>query len=1191
MKTVTRPVGRIALRAFFAASVSASVLGGLAHAQPASPDNTKSTEIVVTGSRIARDPSDTTIPLTEIGQEEFQTRGFENAINALLDVPLVGSNSNTSRGNSTQFGDNNAFVDLLNLGSQRTLTLIDGHRFVSSNQGTVFVPGNQTGSQVDLTIVNPLLIKRTEVQTVGTGPIYGADAVSGVVNIIIDRDFNGFKSFAQGGITQRGDGGNFDLGAAYGTDLFKGRGHIVFGGEYLNQDGIIGGPNPARRGVNNQFATVNNPVSFSASDNIPDLLRQAGTNALQIPTAGLLVGRQVNTAFPTSFAAGSSGSTAQLFFPTRASDSANDTAFNAFRAATGLTPFNYALANPTLNGINPLLFVGTFGIPSQFPSVPNTDPATLALGLTRLAVPTTFDANGNPVPYNIGQILPPGVANQSLTIGNGGFQGSQFNNFLANQKRYSFNSAWKFDVSPAVEYRGDFLFSRISNTNVSDNQGSQTPGCAATSGNCGVPIYYNQNPFVTPATLSFINNINTLNAGGNSIFRPQTIGGQPFLSLTRALDDITGRFNNTEGNLSQTFGTTQEFLGSFTALGGRKFDWDITGRYTRNTSKNRGATDIRDIEFALASDVVVGPNGRPVCYQQTLAAPESVAVRNPRLTNININTPGGLVPTAAQVAACQPLNLFGTGNASQAAIDYVTGHADATNRDRQIYLSGSLTGEIADLPGGKLKFNSELEYRREALTFSPNDFFEFGLGRTTIGQPSDGIQRFIEGGTEFLAPLLNGDEGLPFFKVLELDGAVRVVNRIGSGTPNGLANPRVNVASSTAVTFTAGGRWSPFEGFTFRGNRTRAVRSPSIVEALGAPQTGFSNLASAFPCNAFNRNNGPSSGIRIANCDAFEASLGLPAGTFAGLTPPNSAVAAGVGGNPNLVNEVANNWQFGAVWKPTFLPHLTIEADWFSVRIDGVINLSFLGTQCFDQPEFPNTVIGGVPVCDAINLAVADPNDPTRFITPAVNVITGNPLAPPAIVGSLAPVQAPFTIASAQFSNVNQGSNRLRGLNAKISYDFRISDLTSHFAPKLPDLGKVYLAGNVYYVDRFETSDSGTFDGDIGTIDGSPGNPHFRTRLDVGYQNGKFSQLVQWFRDGNTVVNPDSTQPLDQAVDFFVPSYNTFSYNVSYKVNDHFTVRGIVDNLTDARNQPEFGSRNIGDLVGRRFTLRIDSAF
>ena len=1138
-----------------------------------------SDRLVVTGSRIRRQ-LDETIAVTDIDAAQVDLRGFVNTIEGLEQLPFVAVGVN-NEGNPTQFGDNNAFTNLLNFGSNRTVTLIDGRRFVSSNQGTVFVPGNVSGAQVDLSIINPALISRTEIQTVGSGPIYGADAVAGVVNVILDREFEGLEFTAQGGLTDEGDGAQYRFAGAWGTEIFGGRGNFIVGVEYSHLDQIVADEN---RPFTGNIELINNPLSFTSTDQIPNTVFQANQLNPRLQLGGRLDTRQTDA-----------GSIASFFFPnglgpTPGTCTGTTGAQAAFCAANGnLTPYQFAVANPDLNGINPLAFVGTFGLTSGMPTIPVTPGSPEALaGLTRIAVPLTFDASGNPVPFAFGPgLIPPNIADQDDVIGVESYDPRFTNSLRAGQDRYTFNSFFSYDFSDNLKYRGDVLFSQIDNFQNSDNFQTNVPNGASTSGNANIPIYYNQNPFVTPATLAQVNAI----IAANTTNPFTTIGGEPVFYLSRALADISGSlegdFTNFEGNRSRTYGTSHSLTNDFNMFG-NDFYWDVTFAYSLNTSENDGATDILDIEFALATDVVDGPNG-PVCRQQTLGAPEPVNVRNPFLTNINIAT--GITPTQAQIDACVPLNLFGAGNASQAAIDYVTAESDSSNKASQFFGSAQLGGDLIQLPAGPLSFNSEFQWRRETLTFTPGPVFNLGLARATIGQPSDGFARFFEGGTEFNVPIFGNGFQPFFFNLLELQGAVRVVNRAGEGTPNGISNPRVETRTGTAVTFTAGGRFSPFEGITFRGNRTRAVRSPSIVESLGAPQTGFSALAGLFPCNGNNRNNGPSSGIRITNCNAFEASLGLPAGTFAGLFPPGGTVPAGVGGNPNLQNEIANNWTVGVVLQPSFIPGLTIQSDWIDLQLDRQIALTFLGLNCFDQEDFPVSIVGGVPTCETITLGTGTGPlglDPP-FTIPATNIITGSPVAPPAIPGLLTVVQAPFTIGVGQFSNANSGSIRLSALNSRIRYNFDMLDVTDGLGLGLPDLGSVQIDGYVYYIDKFQTSASGTFGGDTANNAGEPGNEKFQTRLDLTHNLGAFTHQIQWFRNHKSVVNVDSTAPLDQSPDFFRPQFNTFNYNVAYDINDNFTARLIVNNLTDATLLPEFGLA--GDVVGRTFIARVDARF
>ena len=86
-----------------------------------------------------------------------------------------------------------SFVDLYSLGSQRTLTLVNGRRFVSSSTASLFNGATSPGQQVDLNVVPTILIDRVETVSVGGAPIYGADAISGTVNIILKKDFEGLE--------------------------------------------------------------------------------------------------------------------------------------------------------------------------------------------------------------------------------------------------------------------------------------------------------------------------------------------------------------------------------------------------------------------------------------------------------------------------------------------------------------------------------------------------------------------------------------------------------------------------------------------------------------------------------------------------------------------------------------------------------------------------------------------------------------------------------------------------------------------------------------------------------------------------------------------------------------------------------------------------------------------------------------
>lgn len=1156
------------------ASALAMGLASGAHAQPAEEiaggaeaDAATEDRVVVTGSRIRR-PVDEALDIDTIGQVQFEDRAFVNALQAIDELPIggFGNFSPNNQGANTQRGDNGAFPDLLNIGTNRTLTLVDGRRFVGSTQATVFVPGNSNGVQVDLSIINPALIERTEVLVVGGGPIYGADAVAGVVNVILKDDFEGLNALAQGGITQEGDGENYRFNALWGKNFHNGRGNITIGGEYLNSERIaarIGGDRPLDRGT----SSIANPFA-AGSGTFSDIFIDNSTNPLD-PLGGLVAYRSflnVNAATP--------------IFPNTACASATG-AVLTFCNATGLNPFQFAANNP---GVDTNLFLGTFASGANLPRVANTDPATSAF-LPFRAVPLVFDDNGNLIPADFGSVRPPLPATLGETIGSGGLDPTPFTNIQSGQERYSGNLSFKYELNDNVTFKSNLIYSNVSSNSVGlTGSGSNNLTGASTSGTRAVPIYVDQNPFLTPAALS---TLNQLAASGATL---PTLNGQRVIFLSTSVADLISRdAPGTGGTISgdelTTWRTANVLEGEFEKWN-RNFYWDVSFVYGVTTATNFSDRDILDVEFWLATDVVDVGNG-PQCRQQTLAAPEPLTVRNPDTSAINTGLPTPLTPTQAQIDACVPLNLFGSGGVSQAAADYVSAIDENGNKSQQFYGAASFGGELLQLPAGPLQFNSQFEWRREVNEFDPGPVFGLGLGRSTLGQPSQGALRFFEGGTEFVVPVFGGDVRPFFFNDLEINGAVRVVNRSISSDLNPAA---ANASSPTDVTFTAGGRWSPFEGITFRGNRTRSVRSPSVVELVGAGVTGFTGGADAdFACDADNVDsdaNDVPAGTRRANCRAWIIALGLAADTASadaflnGFQIPNAGSRPAAGGsNVNLFNEVADNWTVGIVIQPDFIPGLTIESDWYRLSVTGLLGLTFLVNNCFDQTTFPVSLVGGFNTCDSVVPNISDGMG--GFIVPSVHPITGNPVPPVAQPGTSAVSQVAGHNAFVFFPTVNQGQLDARALNNRITYDFELADLLGERAN---GWGSATLTGNVLYYPTLTT--------DGNPAAGEHGQSVYSTRLDVTHRIGDLTHTLQWFRQSATVGNVTTDPSLfaDQIQGFERDAYNTFNYNVRYKINENFTARFVVNNLTNEFQEDELGLA-IGDPIGRRFIAAIEARF
>ena len=215
-----------------------------AQAQEKPKESTKSDEklqeVVITGSRIARPDLDRLEPTTVVTGELFDQRGYTDVGQALQELPAFGIQPSSAVNQQSGFGIAQSFVDLYSLGSQRTLTLINGRRFVSSSTASLFNGATSPGQQVDLNVVPTKLIERVETISVGGAPIYGADAIAGTVNIILKKNFQGLDLDAQTGVSNAKDGWNYRFRALGGLNFADGRGNVTGVAEVNKSDGLLG---------------------------------------------------------------------------------------------------------------------------------------------------------------------------------------------------------------------------------------------------------------------------------------------------------------------------------------------------------------------------------------------------------------------------------------------------------------------------------------------------------------------------------------------------------------------------------------------------------------------------------------------------------------------------------------------------------------------------------------------------------------------------------------------------------------------------------------------------------------------------------------------------------------------------------------------------------------------------------------
>ncbi len=237
--------------------------------------------IVVTGSRIARDTYASNVPLAGVGEEAIRESGYSNAYDLLKSVPAIGvglgsANSSVGALPSTDVGA--SFVNLRGLGQDRSLVLVDGRRRVA---------GSSVSSAVDIATIPAGLIERIEIITGGSSAVYGADAVSGVVNTIMKKDIDGIELSVSGGLSDEGSGGErFGLDFAGGSEFAEGKGHFVIGASYSKENELRA---DQRDFSNGWLRVAPNPANTGPADGIPDRIHLSPLRFTSVPAGGRFV--------------------------------------------------------------------------------------------------------------------------------------------------------------------------------------------------------------------------------------------------------------------------------------------------------------------------------------------------------------------------------------------------------------------------------------------------------------------------------------------------------------------------------------------------------------------------------------------------------------------------------------------------------------------------------------------------------------------------------------------------------------------------------------------------------------------------------------------------------------------------------------------------------------------------------------
>jgi iron complex outermembrane recepter protein len=251
---------------------------GTAFAQAASDETGGDATIIVTGSRIRTNPLNRDSPVVTVDQAALAQTGLSAVADVLQRLPSASGGLNSKVNNSGNIGNpsdgggvgaGSAEIDLRYLGSKRTLVLVDGMRYVNGASASG-IP-----STVDLNSMPTNMIERIEVLQSGQSPLYGSDALSGVVNIITKAAQEGLQASAQFGTYRAGDGHTQDYNASYGWS--GERTHVVIGGSYVKQEAVRTRDRSISQFPNPGQTSCTDPIGGCSSATVNGFIALGGT--------------------------------------------------------------------------------------------------------------------------------------------------------------------------------------------------------------------------------------------------------------------------------------------------------------------------------------------------------------------------------------------------------------------------------------------------------------------------------------------------------------------------------------------------------------------------------------------------------------------------------------------------------------------------------------------------------------------------------------------------------------------------------------------------------------------------------------------------------------------------------------------------------------------------------------------------
>jgi len=701
------------------------------------------------------------------------------------------------------------------------------------------------------------------------------------------------------------------------------------------------------------------------------------------------------------------------------------------------------VSNPLINPANPALGRVSPGDPATL-ILPNTRVATATFNGQVIAGPlrgTEFRADGTTFQHDYGTYYGAGI----FQSGGGDEQLAFYQNYPISSPSERINSFAhaEFDATDALIVFVEGSYGRVEG----NTRGAQRRDLAPYS-------ISRNNPFL-PA----------------SVAAQMDAFGLTTIPVARIWNDIGPQVG------SVTRETYRGVAGLEAELGA---GWTLDGYYQfgRTEYAQIGQNTTVNSRMNFAMDAVSDPaTGAPVC-RATLAG-------NPL------------------AAGCVPLNIFGAGSPSAAAIDYVTDTAMQTTKLTQHVAALAVQGDLVDLWAGPLAIATGVEFRQDSAEGTADPISQALDFYTSPGNPIDGEIEVWEGFLEAV---------LPVFEGAELNGAVRLTDYSTSGS---------------VTTWKVGADWQPLDWVRLRATRSRDIRAPNVFELFGPPQSSFQSILD------------PQTGAQVL-----------------------SSVL--LGGNGDLVPEVADTWTAGIVFQPDLgLGDLRFSVDYYDIELDGAV--STLGAQVI------------------VNRCEQGATDLCQLVTR----------------------DAAGTITQVRNFNLNLNTLITRGWDLEASYSVPMSEL----APGAGGNLSVRVLSTI--VDDLITEDPSGTSVDRAGMNGSPvslpsGVPRYIINSYLTYSNDPFSAQLQvrhisGGRYNTELVGPDEEgyDPLlaNSINDNSMDSRTYVNVNASYRLwtdgERNAELFGVINNAFD-KDPPvdapsSFGPTNnvLYDVVGRSYKVGV----